>query len=71
VQSEHQLDAVIMHDKKPIAFYSRKLNTAQRRYITTECEFLSTIDTCKEYKKFLLGYPIIVFTDYKIIPSMV
>jgi RNase H-like domain found in reverse transcriptase len=54
-----------MHDKKPIAFYSRKLNTAQRRYTTTERGFLSTIETCKEYKKILLGYPIIVFTDHK------
>jgi hypothetical protein len=30
------LGAVIMQDKKPIAFYSRKLNTAQKRYTTTE-----------------------------------
>jgi hypothetical protein len=30
--SDHQLGAVIMQDKKPIAFYSRKLNTAQKRY---------------------------------------
>jgi transposase InsO family protein len=63
--SDHQLGAVIMQDKKPIAFYSRKLNAAQRRYTTTERELLSTIETCKEYKNILLGYPIIVFTDHK------
>jgi hypothetical protein len=65
--SDHQLGAVIMKDKKPIAFYSRKLNTAQKRYTTTERkqEFLSAIETCKEYKNILLGYPIIVFTDHK------
>jgi hypothetical protein len=34
--SDHQLRAVIMQDKKPIAFYSRKLNTAQKWYTTTE-----------------------------------
>jgi hypothetical protein len=30
-------------------------------------EFLSAIETCKEYKNILLGYhqPIIVFTDHK------
>jgi hypothetical protein len=26
---------------------------------------LSAIETCKEYKNILLGYPIIVFTDHK------
>jgi RNase H-like domain found in reverse transcriptase len=54
-----------MKDKKPIAFYSRKLNASQRRCTTTERELLSTIETCKEYKNILLGYPIIVYTDHK------
>jgi hypothetical protein len=51
----------------PIAFYSRKLNAAQKRYTTTEInrELLSAMETCKEYKNILLGYPIIVFTDHK------
>jgi hypothetical protein len=42
--------------------------TAQKRYTTTERsrELLSAIETCKKYKNILLGYPIIVFTDYKI-----
>jgi hypothetical protein len=52
--SDHQLGEVIMQDKKPIAFYSRKLNTAQKRYISTERELLSAIKTCEEYKNILL-----------------
>ena len=63
--SDHQMAAVIMQDKKPIVFYSRELNTTQRRYTTTERELLSTIETCKEYKNILLGYPIIVFKVHK------
>jgi hypothetical protein len=55
--------------KKPIAFYSRKLNTAQKLYTTTERyrELLSAIETCKEFKNILLGYhqPIIVFTHHE------
>jgi hypothetical protein len=49
-----------------IAFYPRKLNTAQKQYTTTEREqeLLSAIETCKEYKNILLGYPVIVFTDH-------
>jgi hypothetical protein len=65
--SDHQLGAVITQDKKPAAFYSRKFNTAQKKYTTTERELLPAIETCKEYKNILLGYyyPIIVFTDHK------
>jgi RNase H-like domain found in reverse transcriptase len=62
---DHQLGAVIMQDKKPISFYSRKRNAAQRRYTTTEFELLSTIETCKEYKNILFGYPIVVNTNKK------
>jgi hypothetical protein len=58
-----------MQDKKPIAFYSQKLNTAQKRYTTSkrETELLSAIETCKEYKNILLCHhlPIIVFTEHK------
>ena len=54
-----------MQGKKPIAFYSLKINASQRRYTTTERELLSTIETCKEYKNILLGYPIIVYIDHK------
>jgi hypothetical protein len=73
--SDHQFGAVIMQDKKPLAFYSRKLNTAQKQYTTTERErererereLLSAIETCKEYKNILLCHhlPIIVFTEHK------
>jgi RNase H-like domain found in reverse transcriptase len=63
--SDHQLGAVIIQDKKRIAFYSQKLNTAQRRYTITERELLSSIETCKEYNNILIGYPIIVFKDNK------
>jgi hypothetical protein len=47
--SDHQLEAVIMQDKKPIAFYLQNLNTAKERYTTTERELLSAIETCKQY----------------------
>jgi hypothetical protein len=69
--SDHHLGEVILQDKKQdcVAFYSRKLNTTQKQYTTTERyrELLSAIETCKEYKNILLGYhePIIVFTDHK------
>jgi hypothetical protein len=56
-----------MQNKKPIAFYTRKLNTSQNRYTTTERDrdLLSAFETCKEYKNILLAYPFIVLTDHK------
>jgi hypothetical protein len=40
------------------SIYSRKLNTAQKQYTTTERdrEMLSAIETCKEYKNILIEY---------------
>jgi hypothetical protein len=50
-----------------MAFYSRKLNTAQKWYTTTERyrKLLSAIEACKEYKNILLGYPIKIFKNHK------
>jgi hypothetical protein len=47
-------------DDKPIAFYSRKLNSAQRRYTTGEQEFISIVQTLGDFCNILLGYKIIV-----------
>ena len=63
--SDFQLGAVISQEGKPIAFYSRKLNQAQRNYTTTERELLSIVETLKEYRNILLGYTINIYTDHQ------
>jgi hypothetical protein len=63
--SHIQLGAVICQKDKPIAFYSRKLNPAQTRYTTTECELLAIVETLKEFRNILLGQQLRVFTDHK------
>jgi hypothetical protein len=63
--SDKQLGAVITQDEKPIAFYSRNLNSAQQRYTTGEEELLSIEETIRELCHILLGYRIIVHTDHK------
>ncbi len=54
-----------MQDDRPLAFYSRKLSNAQKRYTTGKQELLSMIETLKEFQNILLGQKLIVHTDHK------
>jgi hypothetical protein len=63
--SSEQLGAVITQKNRPIAFFSRKLSVAQRKYSVTEIELLAIVKTLKEFKGMLWGQPIKVFTDHK------
>jgi hypothetical protein len=63
--SDTQLGAVITQDEKPIAFYSTKLNSAQKRYTTGEQELVSIVETLREFRNIILGYKIIVHTYHK------
>ena len=63
--SKYQLGAVISQEGKPIAFYSRKLNSAQLNCTTTERELLAIVETLKEFRNILLGQEIKVWTDHQ------
>ena len=63
--SDKQLGAVIAQDGKPIAFYSRRLTSAQEKYTVTERELLAIVETLKEFRSILLGQQIVVHTDHQ------
>jgi hypothetical protein len=63
--SDFQLGAVIMQERKPEVFYSRKLNPAQRNYTTGKREMLSIVETLRAYRNILLGHEIIIYTDHQ------
>ncbi len=59
-----QLGAVITQENRPIAFFSQKLSTTQRKYSVTKIELLTIVETVKEFKGMLWGQTIKVFTDH-------
>ena len=61
--SLRQMGSLIMQNNRPIAFFSRKLNDAQRNYTTTEKKLLRIIETLKEFKSILWGQKIKVYMD--------
>lgn len=63
--SDKQIGAVISQEGKPVAHFSRTLNSAQKNYTVTDKELLSIVEVLKEYRSILYGHAIRVYTDHK------
>ena len=66
--SNYTVGAVLgqRREGKPFVVYyaSRALNSAQMNYSTTEKELLTIVFALDKFRAYLIGSPIIVFTDY-------
>ncbi len=63
--SKLQLGAGVTQNNRQLAFFSRKLSTAQQKYTVTEQELLAIVETLKEFKGILWRQTITVYTDHK------
>ncbi|KAK3006526.1 hypothetical protein RJ639_015790 [Escallonia herrerae] len=61
--SDFALGGVLMQEGHPVAYESRKLNKAERRYTTHEKELLAVVHCLRIWRHYLLGSSFIVRTD--------
>ena len=63
-ESGYQLGAVLQQEEQPLAYFTRKLMDTQTRYTTEERELLNIVESLKEFKGMILGYPMQVYTAH-------
>ncbi|KAL2251721.1 UNVERIFIED_CONTAM: Gag-Pol polyprotein [Sesamum indicum] len=61
--SNFSLGGVLMQDGHPVAFESRKLKDAERRYSMHEKELMAVVHCVRLWRHYLLGSPFVVRTD--------
>ncbi|KAK2980481.1 hypothetical protein RJ640_000720 [Escallonia rubra] len=61
--SDFALGGALMQECHPVAYESRKLNEAERRYTTHEKELLAVVHCLRVWRHYLLGSSFIVRTD--------
>lgn len=61
--SDFALGGVLLQDGHPIAYESRKLNQAERKYAAHEKELLAVVHCLRTWRHYILGSRFVVKTD--------
>jgi hypothetical protein len=63
--SDFGVGAVLLQEGRVIAYYSKKLNSAERNYSATERELLAVVYALTEWRCYVMGKQVTVTTDHK------
>ncbi|KAL6313359.1 hypothetical protein AAG906_001070 [Vitis piasezkii] len=73
--SDQEMEAILgqRDEEKPYVIYyaSKTLNEAQKNYTTTEKELLAVVFTLDKFRAYLVGAPIMIFTDHSALKYLV
>lgn len=58
------LGSVLSQNNRPIAYYSRTLNSAEKNYSTIEKELLAILASVRHFRPYLYGRHFTIFTDH-------
>ena len=59
------IGAVLAQEKRPLAYFSEKLNEAKRTYSTYDKEFYALVRALEHWRHYLVGAQFILHSDYE------
>ena len=68
--SDHAIGATLNQEGRPVAFFSRKLGTHEKRYSIVEKEATAIVESLKRWRHYLIGKKFTLLTDQKSVSFM-
>ena len=63
--SQHGLGAVLIQDRKPVAYASKSLNPSEQEYAQIEKEMYAIVFGAERFHQYIYGRPVEISTDHK------
>ena len=63
--SDYVIGVVLTQHKHPLAYHSETLSDIVQKYPTYEKEIYSIVQTCQQWKHYILGKETVIHTDHR------